>query len=200
MKRAEWRWREGKGGVRSEWIIEGHRRECAHSCRLIPHLVRRWPLPLGTVSLREERWKEEGRQAGGEKRREGRSDAQSGGSGGGEESAAGRDAARNDGKQTGQKGGMLEMCGGVADKCATRQEMRFIVFKKKKKLMICILMLWQLPFHKPARNTCWFCSRWQERRLERCREWVRKSRGVVGSSPETKWWQNYKLRRTCSET
>lgn len=24
------------------------------------------------------------------------------------------------------------MCGGVADKCATRQEMRFIVFKKKK--------------------------------------------------------------------
>lgn len=33
------------------------------------------------------------------------------------------------------------MCGGVADKCATRQEMRFIVFKKKKMLMICILML-----------------------------------------------------------
>lgn len=84
--------------------------------------------------MREERWKEEGRQAGGEKRREGRSDAQSGGSGGGEESAAGRDAVRNDGKQTGQKGGMLEMCGGVADKCATRQEMRFIVFKKKKKV------------------------------------------------------------------
>lgn len=78
--------------------------------------------------MREERWKEEGRQAGGEKRRLGRSDAQSGGSGGGEESAA-----RNDGKQTGQKGGMLEMCGGVADKCATRQEMRFIVFKIKKK-------------------------------------------------------------------
>lgn len=26
------------------------------------------------------------------------------------------------------------MCGGVADKCATRQEMRFIVFKKKKKV------------------------------------------------------------------
>lgn len=25
------------------------------------------------------------------------------------------------------------MCGGVADKCATRQEMRFIVFKKKRK-------------------------------------------------------------------
>lgn len=84
--------------------------------------------------MREERWKEEGRQVGGEERREGRSDAQSSGSNREEESEslAGRGTGRSDGKQTGQKGGVLEMCGGVADKCATRQEMRFIVFFKKK--------------------------------------------------------------------
>jgi len=170
MKRAEWRW--GEGGGRSEWIIEGHRREYAHSCRLILHLVRRWPLPSGTVSLREERWKEEGRQGGRRKQGE------------------------NDGKHTGRRGRVGELCRGcrqTSDK--TEDELYCVKECVFRCFGICLstsLLVTHVGFVGDDRK--------EGQRVVK-NEWVRTTQWlVVGSWPETERMQNSKLGRSFTWT
>lgn len=109
---------------------------------------------------------EGGRKAGRGRRKEGESDAESSGSSAGrrkrEERRVWQEETRRRVMETRQDREAERWRGVEELQTNTLQDRRWDLLckkKKKRELMICILMLWQLPFHRPARNTCWFCLR-----------------------------------------